>query len=382
MSSKSTTLTNGSIPDRKNAYATLLTRGSYLAGVLILAYTLQKQKSKYPLIVCYTSSLSQECVSVLYDEAERLYMIPHKVETLLPAMDKKIELIAARFKDTWTKLRVFELFSDASSQVDGVTTSFPSARNDWDEICFLDADMAIFNRSMDGIFEAAKLPGPGSLAACNSCVCNLDKDPWAPQDWIRENCAYSIVQHPDALTKPTPVTNNSRPTHKLLNGGMFVFRPSKQQWDDMMVFFEQEAPVESYKFPDQDFLADFFKGRWQTVGWQYNALKTMRYWHQNIWRDEEVVCLHYIVDKPWAKRIAPDGTAGYLGRDGETHKWWWQLYDEWKEQRERFGDSRILDIVSKYVAARPGEEREESEDMRAIGAEVQGFANNQTHRAK
>jgi inositol 3-alpha-galactosyltransferase len=30
-------------------------------------------------------------------------------------------------------------------------------------------------------------------------------------------------------------------------------------------------------FPDRDFLTEFFKGRWISVGWQYNALKTMHY---------------------------------------------------------------------------------------------------------
>ena len=54
------------------------------------------------------------------------------------------------------------------------------------------------------------------------------------------------------------------------------------------------------------------------MGWQYNALKTMRYWHENLWRDGEVRALHYIVDKPWERRIASDGVAGHLGRDGDN----------------------------------------------------------------
>jgi hypothetical protein len=40
-----------------------------------------------------------------------------------------------------------------------------------------------------------------------------------------------------------------------------------------------------------DFLADFFEGRWASVGWQCNALKTMRYWHPDMciqgWRGEK-----------------------------------------------------------------------------------------------
>jgi hypothetical protein len=42
--------TNGS-SGKKYAYTTLITRGSYLAGVIILAHTLRKQGSRYPLVV-------------------------------------------------------------------------------------------------------------------------------------------------------------------------------------------------------------------------------------------------------------------------------------------------------------------------------------------
>jgi hypothetical protein len=32
--------------------------------------------------------------------------------------------------------------------------------------------------------------------------------------------------------------------------------------------------------------------------------------------DGEVRNLHYIVDKPWSRRIGSDGIAGHLGKDG------------------------------------------------------------------
>ena len=48
----------------------------------------------------------------------------------------------------------------------------------------------------------------------------------------------------------------------------------------------------------------------------------MRYIHPDMWRDEEVVCLHYIVDKPWAGRVGLDGVAGFKGKDGVTHTWY------------------------------------------------------------
>lgn len=72
----------------------------------------------------------------------------------------------------------------------------------------------------------------------------------------------------------------------------------------------------------------------------------MKQWHKNIWRDEEVRGLHYIVDKPWEKRVASDGIGGHLGRDGETHTWWWNVWHEWRSQRE----GELLSIMDELVA--------------------------------
>ena len=72
----------------------------------------------------------------------------------------------------------------------------------------------------------------------------------------------------------------------------------------------------------------------------------MKQWHPNIWRDAEVKGLHYIVDKPWEKRVAGDGIGGHLGRDGETHAWWWNVWQEWTSQR----GGELLSIVDELVA--------------------------------
>ncbi|KAI9170875.1 Galactinol synthase 1 [Paramyrothecium foliicola] len=317
---------------KRYAYATLITRESYLAGVIILADTLKKHGSDYPLIVLYTPKLPESAVRALELEAQRSNIVPHKCEYLLPPKGTKVTLIAERFADTWTKLRVFELF-------------------DYDAVCYLDADMAIFG-SMDAVFDGeADLPSDW-LAANHACVCNLDKDSWAPEDWRPENCAYTPIHHPKALVEPTQPTPEGPRTHGLLNGGLLLFHPSEWLWDKMLAEFNSTPLLATYQFPDQDFLADFFRGKWLALGWQWNAIKTMRYWHPNIWRDEEVVCLHYIVDKPWAKRIGEDGIAGYLGRDGETHKWWWEAYQSWEDQRLAAGPAgkETVDILKTTMA--------------------------------
>ncbi|KAK7947775.1 nucleotide-diphospho-sugar transferase [Apiospora aurea] len=381
---------------QRYAYVTLITRASYLAGVVLLADTLRRHGSQHPLIVLYTPKLSADAVRALELEAPRQNLVLRRCEYLLPPGDAVITLIAQRFEDTWTKLRVFELCDDG-----------------YDGVCYLDADMAVF-RNPDVIFEkvARELP-EGCLGANHCCVCNRDRDPWAPVDWRQENCAYTPVAHPDGLTNPTqppsgsacedaPIaTRDPGPsrTHRLLNGGMFVFRPSHQLRDSLLSFFSDldNAPLLStFKFPDQDFLAHFFRGRWRALGWQFNALKTMRYWHAGLWRDDEVVCLHYIVDKPWARRVGADGVAGYKGRDGVTHRWWWDAYQRWEDGRLRLGgsggniadtaadggvDMELVALVRRGMApplgASDGWCDGVDPDMQAIGASVQEFANNQ-----
>lgn len=112
-----------------------------------------------------------------------------------------------------------------------------------------------------------------------------------------------------------------------------------------------DSLVKHFMFPDQDFLAEFFRGKWKAVGYQYNALKTMRYWHPEMWKGEEIRNLHYIVDKPWSERVGADGIAGYLGRDGVTHQWWWEEYESWETARDRMGETAVLEMVRKSSSA-------------------------------
>lgn len=68
------------------------------------------------------------------------------------------------------------------------------------------------------------------------------------------------------------------------------------------------------------------------------------------------MAVHYIVDKPWHKR----GGQVSLGRDGETHSWWWGEYDEWEREIENqcekaVGLDQLLSVVRKYSNASYGE---------------------------
>jgi inositol 3-alpha-galactosyltransferase len=316
-------------------WVTLVTKASYLPGVIILAHTLDQHQSLYPLVVQYTDSLGDEAISALQDEATNHGRIqPEKVSLLLPRKDQEnTGSVAERFKDTFTKLRAFEVY-----------------KLGYQRAVFLDADMAIF-RNPDDIFET-KLPGPDWLGSTSACVCNLDHDAWAPTEWHKGNCAYTPLTGPDDV--PAAITSNSRPTYHLLNGGMLLFYPHEELWNRMLDYFNSSDQLKHYQFPDQDFLADFYRNKWHPLSWKYNALKTMRYWHPRMWSDEKVVVLHYIVDKPWERKVSSDGIAGHLGRDGATHQWWWDIYEQWRASRESHQPkSLVLQAMDRLVDTQP-----------------------------
>lgn len=128
---------------------------------------------------------------------------------------------------------------------------------------------------------------------------------------IPENCAHTRA----SLTTPLSADEFSLPTHDRLNSGLVVLRPSQATFDGIVDFLNTDERVPGYKFPDQDLLADFFKDRFLPISYRYNALKTLRYCHAPMWRDELVKNVHYILKKPWNCQL-PEGDPDY-----DTHKW-------------------------------------------------------------
>ena len=80
------------------------------------------------------------------------------------------------------------------------------------------------------------------------------------------------------------------------------------------------SAISNYEFADQSLLGDLFSGRWVGLPYIYNALKTLRDCHKEIWRDQSVKNCHYILDKPWNEK--PEDAKN------ETHKWWHVVNEE------------------------------------------------------
>jgi lipopolysaccharide biosynthesis glycosyltransferase len=111
-------------------------------------------------------------------------------------------------------------------------------------------------------------------------------------------------------------------------------------------FFSTNDELFTYQFPDQDLLANFFSGKWKLIAWYWNGLRTLRSIHPDVWSDEEVRCIHYILsDKPWLSRKNPDPNARHFGI---LHEWWWQSFDEMGETM-KLADAEGWKLVLKHV---------------------------------
>ncbi|KAF5390200.1 hypothetical protein D9757_002823 [Collybiopsis confluens] len=279
----------------RKAYVTLLTKKTYLPGALVLWHGLKSVGSKYPLVIMVTAALEDEAKDIL----QKCGIETYAIDGLMPDDSKhSVAEHDGRFKDTWTKLRAFEL-------------------KGFERVVLLDADMVI-RRNMDDLMEMPL--APDEIAAAHVCACNPMKLVHYPADWIPPNCAHTAVKSP--LDLPPVWSPTSPRPYSQLNSGTVVLNPSPALGEAIVHYLNTEN-LESFAFPDQDLLSAFFKGNWKPLPWYYNALKTLRGIHPQLWSDDEVRCLHYILkEKPWDARnsVSP-------GPFDAVNVWWWDDFD-------------------------------------------------------
>lgn len=206
----------------------------------------------------------------------------------------------------------------------------------------LDSDMLVLKNMdelMDLPLDPVALSESGTVetskrvfASGHACVCNPLKKSHYPANWVPSNCAFTH-QHDDPDRAQVEGADPSKSLGDL-NSGLLVVNPSKVLFDQIMK--HMDAHGEGYSFPDQDLLADLYRGRWVPLPYIYNALKTMRTEgvHHQIWRDGEVKNVHYILSpKPWAE------TNGH----SEINGWWVDANARRLEQERKDG---ISDDVS------------------------------------
>ena len=267
-----------------NAWVTLLTQPGYLPGVRTLRASLARSGTRYPLLVMVTSGIDDDVRRILADDG----CLVREVEPLRPTSDDGAGYANARFAEVWTKLAVWNL-------------------TDHDRVVFLDADMLVV-APMDELFDLDL--APGTIAACHACRCNPNRIASYPTAWTPDRCVYTHLagggELPDALDE-------------YLNGGLLVLTPDGAVFNDMLARLSALEDLSGYPFAEQDFLNEYYRGRWQPLPYVYNALKTLPFQHPALWDAAAVKNIHYIIDKPWQGELGP--TDRYYA----LHALWWDV---------------------------------------------------------
>ncbi|KAI0182051.1 glycosyltransferase family 8 protein [Hypoxylon sp. FL1284] len=304
--------------DPTRIWTTLLTNRGYFGGLLVLNHSLRRQKSKYRLVVMVTRAVEEDTDFMdAFAAADIPTIVVDKIE---PApRDGKIN------KGTWEKLA-------------------PWSFTQYERVVLLDSDQIILQNIDD--MMVTELPD-GWIASTHACTCNPRKLAHYSKDWVPANCAFTAADQ--ATGKPALITAASPENHHLLNSGTVVVRPSRAQYDALVHAMNTHPDVPEMLFFDQDLLAIVYRGRWRPLPYHYNALKPMRACHAQLWRDDDVKILHYILDKPWKSRTYdPEDTIQ------STHKLWWDEYAfverEWtqspdKRKRELW-ESVVVPVVA------------------------------------
>ncbi|KAK4179869.1 family 8 putative glycosyltransferase [Triangularia setosa] len=293
------------VVDSDRVYTTLITSLSYLPGLLALHYSLvHRSRSKYPLIALYTSSFPPSGLEVL-----RRRNIPCQLITPLSPSTSTSPLYShdPRFRECFTKLIPFSMVQ-------------------YSRIIQLDSDMLIL-KSIDELFDIELDNDKRVFAAAHACLCNPCHFSHYPSYFTPQNCYYN---NPDSIGR------------EYLNGGLQVVKPDLRLYRELVEYMNK--PGIDLSFADQSVLAGCFRNRWVPLGWEYNALKTMR-WRgvhddKMTWEDEKVKNVHYILTpKPWEEEVDEKGrvVAGSKRAEDRVTSQWWVDVDcerrEWEEER-------------------------------------------------
>ncbi|KAL2196100.1 glycosyltransferase family 8 protein [Corynascus similis CBS 632.67] len=321
-------------------WASLITKDSYLPGLLTLAFSLRRVGSRYPLVALHTGTLTGETVRAISARDIPMQRVPRLFPGKLssPVHDgaangtddgpvdgdggaKKNGVVTnggdstngdnggsswyehdPRFRDCFTKLAVFSLTA-------------------YSRVVLLDADMLV-RRNMDELFDLPLDRENRLFAATHACVCNPRHFRHYPEGWTPPHCAFTQQGRSDPAGAQA---SGGSPYDGMgqLNGGLLVLAPSDETYRVILDALQRDdttsrTPISdnanttnthpsqlSLPFADQSLLGELFAGRWATLPYVYNALRPMRARGVHggsgaLWRDTEVRNVHYILTpKPW-----------------------------------------------------------------------------------
>jgi alpha-N-acetylglucosamine transferase len=229
----------------KNAYVTLMYGDNdYFLGTLIFIASLLKTKPKHDTVLLYTFDVPKYKIDIL----SKYYTVTKEIK-YIRFKNKKTN--RARFKDIFTKLKIFTL-------------------TEYDNILFMDNDMYV-KKNIDNIFK--KYEAPAGIA-------------------IDPNMIYKDGE-------------KIKKNNVVINAGLWLLKPSIKDYDKMI---EGLSSFNIKKELEQEYVSYFYNGKWTNISFLYNFQfslaslpSTMK--RTNVYKNvkfDDVYVIHYSSPKkPW-----------------------------------------------------------------------------------
>jgi len=226
------------------AWVTYADTTGYWKGALVLAHSLIKTNSQFPLIVFVPEDFVRDS-----------NVPPNmRVRACKPILHDGKQATRPEYRSCLNKLIAWTL-------------------TEYERVGWLDCDMLII-RNIDNVFEMEL--NEGEMLAAPGCKCNVFDNPKLPK--VPHQC---------------PLLNNQ---NIYVNTGLFVIRPSTR------VFAELIKCKYDYPLPDQDAFNVYFQGRLRCLDPSYNYMVHLSLAHPDLdMRDLRVI--HFTYDKPWHKDV-------------------------------------------------------------------------------
>ena len=274
------------------AYVTVMYGNNiYLAGALVLGFSLMKTNTKFDRVILVTPDVSQEYKSYLQPVYTNIIDINY--------VDVSSEIFSeenTRFKDVFTKLECLNL-------------------EQYDKIILLDLDMIIV-KNIDHLFV---LDAP---AAC-----------------------LKRFYYPYGKKIPAHMICRDNKLVGSINAGLMLLKPDKEEWNSIKKDISNNTQINKYKYPEQDYLSLRYCGKWTSITFNYNfqfgltnRVKKYRYTIDNIY------VIHYSSSyKPWNDLIE----GRIMTEDEKEFKKFHQKYYElWKNAyfiiKKKFEKKKII----------------------------------------
>ncbi len=234
------------MPEGRHAFATLVTNSDYARGAVALVRSLKFTGTGADIVVLHTGGVDPAALAPLADLGARL-----RRADLLPtseAFDERHQRARLHTNAPFTKGRK----PDFHTPLDNFVKLRLWEMEEYDRIVFVDAD-AIVLRAIDRLFS-----------------------------------------YPEFSAAPN-VYESLADFHRL-NSGVFVAKPSRATFEDMLA--RLDAPDAFWSRTDQTFLQHYFPD-WHGLPVFYNMLQYVWFNLPGLWDWNSVRVIHYQYEKPW-----------------------------------------------------------------------------------